>query len=321
LNLNQIALTAAGIELWEWDVKNGFSWVQSNPANGHLKETPAGWRDEDFLQKLTGTLMDDAPMAESWRSRIRGRKTFADDESSGPIFESAGRILQRGLDGRPAKAIGLLQDISALQRAEEALIALGYQKAKLRSLQAKLTPHFLFNSLNVIHALVHIDPKSADEAITSLASLLRSNLRTYDNTLIALSEELDRIRELLHLAKLRFGDRILTRIRVPAKLMTTPVPPMLLLNLVENAITHGIGNLEDGGMITISARAIEEKIRISVRNTGTLPTHTVRGVGTQDALQRLEMLFGGRARFSLSQMDEKTVAAEVDLPLPTPLHP
>jgi|GEM_PF-5480934 len=321
LNLNQIALTAAGIELWEWDAKSGFSWVQGNPSSDYLRETPEGWRNEELLGKLAGAAHGDTLISDSWRSRIQGGNPFQEEESPALIFESAGRILQRGLDGRPTKAIGLLQDISALQRAEEALVALGYQKAKLRSLQAKLTPHFLFNSLNVIHALVHIDPKSADEAITSLASLLRGNLRTTENTLIALGEELERIRELLHLAKLRFGDRILTRIRVPAELLDTLVPPMLLLNLVENAITHGIGNLEDGGMITISAKATDEQIRISVHNTGTLPEHAVRGVGTQDALQRLEMLFGGRARFSLSQMDEKTVAAEVDLPLPHSLHP
>ncbi len=321
LNLNQIALSAAGIELWEWDAKSGFSWVQSNPSGSHPRETPAGERHEELLRKLAGAPQSGALISDSWRSRMQGGNPFQEEESPGLIFESAGRILQRGLDDRPTKAIGLLQDISALQRAEEALVALGYQKAKLRSLQAKLTPHFLFNSLNVIHALVHIDPKSADAAITSLASLLRSNLRTTENTLIALGEELERIRELLHLARLRFGDRILTEIRVPAELLETPVPPMLLLNLVENAITHGIGNLEDGGMITISAKATEEQIRISVRNTGTLPEHAARGVGTQDALQRLEMLFGGRARFSLSQMDEKTVAAEVDLPLPNSLSP
>lgn len=321
LNLNQIALTAAGIELWEWDAKRGFSWVQNHPSNSHLRTAAKGWSDEETLGKLAGTSVARAAIADTWRSRIQDENPFQNEKSPGLVLESAGRILQRGLDGQPTQAIGLLQDVSALQRAEEALVALGYQKAKLRSLQAKLTPHFLFNSLNVIHALVHIDPKSADEAITSLASLLRSNLRTTENTLITLSEELERIHELLHLARLRFGDRIITQIRVPAELMNTPVPPMLFLNLVENAITHGIGNLEDGGLITVSAKASEEQIRISVHNTGTLPEHAVRGVGTQDALQRLEMLFGGRARFSLSQMDEKTVAAEVDLPLPQFLHP
>ncbi len=321
LNLNHIALSAAGIELWEWDAKRGFSWVQNPPSTGYLRTTGKEWSDEEMLRKLSGTTPAQSPLADTWRSRIQDENPFYDEKSPGLVLESAGRILQRGIDDRPTQAIGLLQDISALQRAEEALVALGYQKAKLRSLQAKLAPHFLFNSLNVIHALVHIDPKSADEAITSLASLLRNNLRTTENTLVALSEELDRIHELLHLARLRFGDRILTRIHVPADLMETPVPPMLFLNLVENAITHGIGNLEDGGLITVTAKANEEQIRISVHNTGTLPDHAVRGVGTQDALQRLEMLFGGRARFSLSQMDETTVAAEVDLPLPHLLHP
>jgi hypothetical protein len=319
LNLNQIALSAAGIELWEWDVKRGFSWVQENPACDHLREVTSAWHHEEILGKLAGAPFGQVVAFDTWRSRIPGGAPFQPEKPPGLTLESAGRILQRGLGDRPTKAIGLLQDISALQRAEDALVALGYQKAKLRSLQAKLTPHFLFNSLNVIHALVHTDPKSADEAITSLANLLRYNLRTTENMLIVLSEELARIRELLHLARLRFGDRILTRIRVPPDLLGTKVPPMLLLNLVENAITHGIGSLEEGGMITVTARAAAGQIRISIRNSGTLPENAVRGVGTQDALQRLEMLFAGRARFSLSQMNQTTVSADVELPLSQPV--
>jgi LytS/YehU family sensor histidine kinase len=133
--------------------------------------------------------------------------------------------------------------------------------------------------------------------------------------LIGLREELEQIEVLLRLARLRYHDRLQTRIQVPDHLLEVLVPPMLLFNLVENAITHGIGSLELGGMITISAGSSQEQVRISIRNSGTLDGKATRGNGTQDALQRLEMLFGGTAKFSLSQMDEKTVSADVDLPL------
>jgi len=204
---------------------------------------------------------------------------------------------------------------SGLRKAEAITMARGYQEAKLHNLQANLSPHFLFNTLNVIRALVYADPAKADQAITSLASLLRRSLRTSGVSLINLGEELERIEVLLRLARLRYHDRLQTHIHVPDQLLETLVPPMLLFNLVENAITHGIGSLELGGMITISARATRDQVHISIRNSGTLDGNATRGNGTQDALQRLEMLFGGRAKFSLSQMDEKTVSADVDLPL------
>jgi LytS/YehU family sensor histidine kinase len=204
---------------------------------------------------------------------------------------------------------------SGLRKAEAITMARGYQEAKLHNLQANLSPHFLFNTLNVIRALVYADPAKADQAITSLASLLRRSLRTSGVSLINLGEELERIEVLLRLARLRYHDRLQTHIHVPDQLLETLVPPMLLFNLVENAITHGIGSLELGGMITISARATRDQVHISIRNSGTLDGNATRGNGTQDALQRLEMLFGGKAKFSLSQMDEKTVSADVDLPL------
>lgn len=204
---------------------------------------------------------------------------------------------------------------SGLRKAEAITLARGYQKAKLHSLQANLSPHFLFNTLNVIRALVYADPAKADHAITSLAGLLRRSLRTSEVSLIGLREELEQIEVLLRLARLRYHDRLQTRIQVPDHLLEVLVPPMLLFNLVENAITHGIGSLELGGMITISAGSSQEQVRISIRNSGTLDGKATRGNGTQDALQRLEMLFGGTAKFSLSQMDEKTVSADVDLPL------
>ncbi|MEO8613981.1 MAG: histidine kinase [Luteolibacter sp.] len=320
LNLNQITLATAGIELWEWEVGRGFSWIQNHSSNDHVRETITGWHHEDMLCRLAGSPLDQRSISDSWRLRIQGGNPFKDDHMPRLMLESAGRVLQRGIDHRPTKAIGLLQDISARYQAEEALVALGYQKAKLRSLEAKLTPHFFFNSLNVIQSLIHIDPKTADAAVTSLASLLRSNLRTTENSLIALEEELARIRELLHLARLRFGTRLVTRIRVPGYLLGTRIPPMLLLNLVENAITHGIGNLENGGMISLTAKRTPESVEISIRNSGTLPENAIRGLGTRDALQRLEILFAGKAGFSLSQMDEKTVSAEIHLPITHPSH-
>ncbi|RYD19667.1 MAG: hypothetical protein EOP88_18090, partial [Verrucomicrobiaceae bacterium] len=265
-DLNEIALTAADIGLWEWEKSSGFSWVRGQRVSNYIREATLGYAGIDVLAKLAGTDPATNLVADTWRTRISVGPSPDGGNRPAVLLESVGRILQRGIDDRPTKAIGLLQDLSSLRRAEEAIVALGYQKAKLRDLQSKLSPHFLFNSLNVIRALVHIDPKKADQAITSLAELLRGNLRASETSLIPLGDELVQIRSLLQLARFRFGQRLETRIRVPHELLLTRVPPMLLLNLVENAITHGIGKLEDGGRISVIAKQAGDHIRIAVRN-------------------------------------------------------
>lgn len=315
LRLNGIAMEAARIDLWEWQEGKAIAWVRATrPTPMHPAVSGPNSATHE-LCRLAGAPQDPLALPDSWQLRIR---TGSDGPScgSGETRESIGRILDRGRDGRPIRAIGLLKDVSMQQKTEAALVALGYQKARLRDLQSKLNPHFLFNSLNIIRALVHIDTKCADDAIISLAGLLRSSLRKSDHSLITLGEELKSIRELLHLATLRFGNRLRTTIEVPEALMEVQVPPMLLLNLVENAITHGVGKLEEGGVIEILAKARPDHVGIHVRNSGTLLENSVSGIGIRDALQRLELIFGGKAAFSLSQMNDTTVSADIRLPVP-----
>ena len=316
LHLNDLLMEAAGIDLWEWRKEQGFSVLSRNVERSPLERIRAQKSDIMVLRRLAGRSWKGAP-PESWRCRIFEKPERVD---SGPVLlESVGRIVSRSRDGSPVEAIGLVQDLSAVRKAETALIDLGHQKAKLRSLEARLNPHFLFNSLNVIRALVYQDPKCADRAVTSLAELLRSSLRSANDSLISLREELMNIQALLRLARLRFDDRLQTRVRVPLELRHEKVPPMMLLNLVENAITHGIGTLEEGGLVSLVVREAGDEMHISVRNPGVLRGgQDSHGVGTSDARQRLKILFGEGARFSLTQIDESTVSADVIIPLPTP---
>lgn len=309
LNLNGIALSAAGIEPWEWDCYRGFSSLQGQPAGGFLQRVTTGLAGNAALRRLQGSESESTNIDENWRSKIL-RESSTDE-----IFGSAGQILQRGYDHQPTRAIGLLQNLTAEKKAEAALIELGQQKMQIRNLQAKLNPHFLFNSLNVIRALVHIDNDKADQAISTLSELLRGNLRTSNALFARLGEELVPVRAFLQLAHLRFGNRLKTQIQVPHDLFDVSVPPMMLLNLVENAITHGIGTLAKGGIVTIEASVSAEQVRISVRNTGTLSKNFEHGIGTEDAKQRLELLFGDQANFTLSQMNASTVAADLVFPV------
>src|SRR5690606_34026405 len=115
-------------------------------------------------------------------------------------------VTSRGRDGNVLEAIGLLQDLSAVRKAEDALIALGHQRAILKSLQTRLNPHFLFNALNAIRALVYIDPNQASEAINTLSRLLRTNLRNVERPLIRLDEEIRLVSDLLSISSIRFGE-------------------------------------------------------------------------------------------------------------------
>ena len=304
IKLSEIVLSASGIELWEWNRSRGFTGDRGLSAGGHLRDVIVDLEDREALVRLQGG--DQA--ADSWNERIQN------EALSTPTLLSAGRILKRGRDGSARQAIGLLLDVSASDQAEATQIQLNAKKAKLQNLQAKLSPHFLFNSLNVIRALVYMDQKKADEAIGSLAGLMRNHLSTSDAELIDLSEELVHIRELLHLARLRFGKRVRSRVRVSRDLLKTPVPPMMLLNLVENAITHGITNLEEGGMIHITGKALGEQVYLSIKSSGILALDCKDGVGTREAQQRLELLYGQRSSFSIFQLDEANVLVEIHLP-------
>jgi hypothetical protein len=304
IKLNEIVLSASGIELWEWDRRRGFTGVRGLSAGGYLRDVIVDLEDREALVRLQGG----DQVADTWNERIQHQAR------STSTLLSAGRILKRSRDGCARQAIGLLQDVSASDQAETAQIQLTAKKAKLQNLQAKLNPHFLFNSLNVIRALVYIDQKKADEAIGSLAGLMRGRLSTSDAELIDLSEELGHIRELLHLARLRFGKRLRSRVRVDRDLLKAPVPPMMLLNFVENAITHGIANLEQGGMIHITGKALGEQVYLSIKSSGILALDCKDGVGTREAKQRLELLYGQRSSFSIFQLDEANVLVEIHLP-------
>lgn len=304
IKLNEIVLSASGIELWEWNKRRGFTGVRGMSAGGYLRDVIVDLEDREALVRLQGG--DQA--ADTWNERIQHQAL------SPSTLLSAGRILKRSRDGCARQAIGLLQDVSASDQAETAQIQLTAKKAKLQNLQAKLNPHFLFNSLNVIRALVYMDQKKADEAIGSLAGLMRNHLSTSGAELIDLGEELVHIRELLHLARLRFGKRVRSRVRVGRDLLKTPVPPMMLLNLVENAITHGIASLEEGGMIHITGKALGEQVYLSIKSSGILALDCKDGVGTREAKQRLELLYGQRSSFSIFQLDEANVLVEIHLP-------
>lgn len=189
--------------------------------------------------------------------------------------------------------------------------------AELRALKAQLNPHFLFNSLNSVRALIADDPAQAQDAVTHLSALLRYALRASQQTTVPLHEELDTVRTYLTLEHLRFDERLAYTITCTPAVREVPIPTMLVQTLVENAIKHGLGEQPEGGEIAVDAAENGESAAIRVANTGTLGAGTPgTGVGLQNAQERLRLLYGTDASLSLRQ-DGPLVVAEVRLPLAT----
>ena len=202
------------------------------------------------------------------------------------------------------------------RRAEIDRLQLAVQSrdAKLEALKLQLNPHFLFNSLNSVRALVTEDPSQAQQMITRLARLLRSTLRNSRETTVPLGDELDLVRTYLDLESVRLEDRLTYAINAEHAPHACAVPPMLVQTLVENAVKHGVARRPEGGHIRVAARRSEGQLHLTVCNPGTL-RHAARddGVGLDNVRERLGLLFGEAATLTLRD-DNDTVRATACLP-------
>jgi len=190
-------------------------------------------------------------------------------------------------------------------------------KAQLHQLTAELNPHFLFNSLNSIKALVNYQPEEARHAIVLLSEILRHALQMTKKENILLTEELQQVEKYLELEKIRFEERLEYSFRIHTAAKTTTIPPFSLFNLVENAIKHGISQNVSGGTINISADIVEGDLKLEVNNTGQLKNDEKndRGIGIKNIKERLQLLYGARAEFDLFNTSSNQVTAIIKIPL------
>jgi len=174
-------------------------------------------------------------------------------------------------------------------------------RARFRALQARIRPHFLFNSMNTIAALTRTDPTRAEEAIEDLADLFRVALAE-SQLQISLREEIEVARTYQRIEQLRLGSRLEVRWDVDALPQNAMVPGLLLQPLLENAIGHGIEPLPQGGIVTIVGRTVDGMVSLEVANPVSVRAHSTRP-GNRMALdnigQRLELIFPGRASVSV----------------------
>lgn len=187
---------------------------------------------------------------------------------------------------------------------------------ELKTILAHINPHFIFNALNSIRALVDENPVRAREAITQLSHLLRSSMMAEKVETTPLSKELNIVRNYLALEYIRFEDRLNVEYDIDDNTLNQPIPPMMLQNLVENAIKHGISKKIEGGLIKIISEYKDNHHKITVKNTGYLNEDlNPVGFGLSSTQSRLKLLYGGKASFEIKNNQENMVEAIIVMPM------
>jgi LytS/YehU family sensor histidine kinase len=187
--------------------------------------------------------------------------------------------------------------------------------AELRALRAQINPHFLFNSLNSISALTSIDGARAREMCLLLADFLRLTLGMGEKTVIPFSDELDLLEKFMAIEKVRFGVRLHMEEQIDDEAKRCIIPALLLQPLLENAVSHGIASMEDGGMIRLEASVRDGRLAIFVENDRDeeAPVRKRNGVGLKNVRSRLEARYGKEATFR-ADADEDKFRVTMSLP-------
>jgi two-component system LytT family sensor kinase len=185
---------------------------------------------------------------------------------------------------------------------------------ELKTIKAHINPHFIFNALNSIRALIDEDPARARRAITELSNILRSSLNVEKGETVSLEDELKIVKDYLALENMRFEDRLRVEYEIDDDTLDQQVPPMMLQTLVENAIKHGISKQVKGGVVKIISDFKEDYHELAVQNTGHWSGSLPNGFGLSSTQDRLSLLYGEKAKFEIRQVDSELVEAKVLIP-------
>jgi LytS/YehU family sensor histidine kinase len=195
---------------------------------------------------------------------------------------------------------------------------------ELRTLKSQLNPHFMFNAMNSIRALIEEDPESAKVAITKLSNILRYSLQMERMERVPLEDEIETVKNYLDLERIRFEDRLNYKLDVDKATEKIEIPPMMIQTLVENGIKHGVSKQTRGGEIKLTSKVLStengSKLKIEIRNSGHFSEEQLKnssGFGVSNTKHRLNLLFGENANFSIKNENGETVLAEVEIPIPT----
>lgn len=190
------------------------------------------------------------------------------------------------------------------------------KELELKTIKSHINPHFIFNSLNSIRALVDENPERARKAITELSNILRSSMQAEKSETVTLQREMDIVEDYLALEHMRFEERLKVEMDIDPDTLGQPVPPMMLQTLVENSIKHGISKLVNGGVVRIVADFKGDNLELLVQNTGQLNgMRNGDGFGIKSTEDRLNLMYQGKATFEIKNIDNNMVESKVTMPV------
>jgi signal transduction histidine kinase len=232
-------------------------------------------------------------------------------------------LIVRGFAGRSARQTQRVKVVEAAAKVDTSarLIA----EAQLKALQAQVEPHFLFNTLAHVKALQEIDVKQAGSMLDHLITYLRTALPNLREGSSTLGKEFELAQSYLNILKLRMGDRLTFSLDLPESLKTQTFPPALIINLVENAIKHGVERARAGGSIRLNAQRVGDLMTVTVSDTGrgldpegTKSSAAGSGVGLSSIRDRMKLLYGDAGRLTLEPNSPSGVIATLTLPVVVP---
>lgn len=190
------------------------------------------------------------------------------------------------------------------------------KELEVKTIKSHINPHFIFNSLNSIRALVDENPQRARTAITELSNILRSSMQVEKMETVSLEKELNIVKDYLALEHMRFEERLRIELDIDEDTLQQPVPPMMLQTLVENAIKHGISKNIKGGYIKVISHFKGDDHELIVQNSGHLNGEMNRdGFGIQSTTDRLRFLYYGKAHFEIKNINGDMVQSKITMPV------
>ncbi|MDR3610984.1 MAG: histidine kinase [Ignavibacteriaceae bacterium] len=189
---------------------------------------------------------------------------------------------------------------------------------ELKTLKSQLNPHFMFNAMNSVRALIDEDPENAKTALTNLSNILRYSLKMERFETVPLEEEIQNVTDYLALEAIRFEERLNYSIDVDPRTSKVEIPPMMIQTLVENGIKHGISKKTEGGKISVKTKLNESQLLIQIKSSGKIDEDSLRhskGFGIDNTKQRLNLLYGDKAIFTIKNELSDEVLAEIKIPI------
>jgi two-component system, LytTR family, sensor kinase len=191
------------------------------------------------------------------------------------------------------------------------------REIELSNLKSQLNPHFIFNALNSIRALIDENPEKSKRAVNQLSNILRSSLTTGKKGLTPFEDELKIVKDYIGLEQIRFEERLKASFEIDDESLDFLVPPLMVQTLVENGIKHGVSKLTKGGLIQLTTSVNNDRLKIQIRNSGVYingEKASSSGLGLGNTTQRLRLIYGEEATLKILTEKNNFVLVEIEIP-------